>query len=239
MTRLDVYLAENLGSRSKSQDAIYEGRISVNGKIITKPSFKVNESDIIDIKKVEHEFVSRAGHKLQAAFDGFLINVKNQNVLDIGASTGGFTQVCLDHGARKVYALDVGHLQLEQTLDKNPQVVKMEGFNARNINADTFVEPIHFLCMDVSFISCRTILEVVLDQLQLNHMVVLIKPQFECGPKALNKHGVLKNEKIAQQIVIDIERYVMHYFRDIKTIKSPLKGRNGNQEYLLYAKNRR
>lgn len=239
MTRLDLYLSKQFGSRNKAQDAIHDGRISVNGKVITKVSFKLSDDDKVEVKKVEHEFVSRAGHKLQAAFDAFSIEIDNQVVLDIGASTGGFTQVCLDHGAQKVYALDVGHLQLEEKLNNDQRVIKMEGYNARNIGSDTFLESIEFLCMDVSFISCRTILDVVLNQLQVKHMVILIKPQFECGPKALNKHGVLTNETIAKQIVIDIERYVMRYFRNIKTIKSPLKGRSGNQEYLLYAKNRR
>lgn len=239
MTRLDVYLSEKMSSRTKAQDAIIQGRITVNGKIIKKPGFKVNEHDKIDVLLSEHEFVSRAGHKLQSAFEAFSINVSKQIVLDIGASTGGFTQVCLEHGARKVYALDVGHLQLDQTLDQDTRVIKMEGFNARNITSSTFDEPVQFLCMDVSFISCRTILDVVLECLELEHLVVLIKPQFECGAKFLNKQGVLKNDKLAQQIVIDIERYILRYYRNVKTMKSPLKGRNGNQEYLLYAKNRR
>lgn len=234
MTRLDIVLSEKLGSRSKASDAIKEGRIKVNSKIVKKPSFNVEENDVVQIEEKEDDFVSRAGHKLQAAFDEFDIDVSNQVVLDVGASTGGFTDVCLRHNAKKVYALDVGHLQLDKNLEKDTRVIKMEGVNAREITENTFDEKIDFICMDVSFISCKTILEVLFEKLDFKHMAILVKPQFECGPKFLNKHGVLTNEKIQNQIVIDVERFALRKFRKVKTIKSPIKGRSGNQEFILY-----
>ena len=119
MTRLDVYLKDHFKTRTKAQDAIKEGRIKVNDIVIRKPGFDVSENDTVYIEPISQEYVSRAAYKLLAAFDAFQIDIKDQVVLDIGASTGGFTQVCLDHGAKKVYALDVGHLQLDADMEKD------------------------------------------------------------------------------------------------------------------------
>ena len=179
--------------------------------------------------------MSRAGIKLKDAMEYFHIDIFNQTVLDIGASTGGFTDVCIRHHAKKVYALDVGHLQLDKTLEDNPRVIKMEGFNARNITKDTFAEAIDFVCMDVSFISCKTILEVIFDTVQPTHMVILIKPQFECGPQFLNKHGVLKNQKIINHVLEDVKNFISVKYKNVNIIPSSIKGRSGNQEYLCYA----
>lgn len=121
--RLDQKLAENLQSRTRAQDLIRNKQVRVNGKIIAKPSFKVEDDDRIEIEEDENSFVSRAGGKLQAAFDEWNIQVKDQVVCDIGASTGGFTQCALDHGAKKVYALDVGHLQLHPILKEDERVI--------------------------------------------------------------------------------------------------------------------
>ena len=236
MSRLDIYLKDQLGSRARAQDAIKEGRVFVNGIKISKASYQIDSSDRIEIIKKDEDFVSRAGYKLQAAFDAFDIDIKNQVVIDIGASTGGFSQVCLNHHAKKVYAIDVGHLQLSELLKNDKRIIMMEGYNARNIHANDFDDEIDFVCMDVSFISSRTILDVLFKNLQFQHLAFLIKPQFECGPEALNKHGVITNEKLVQQIVIDMERYCMRYFRKVRTLKSPIKGRQGNQEYMLYAR---
>ena len=237
--RLDKACSTMLESRAKAQDAIVEGRVSVNGKVITKSSFVVDMDDKIEILPKENDFVSRAGNKLQAAFDAFQIDITNQIVLDIGASTGGFTDVCLRHGAKKVYALDVGHLQLAEKLDKDARVVKMEGFNARELNTDWFEDPIDFICMDVSFISCKTILEQIFKVCPVNHLSVLIKPQFECGPSYLNKQGVLKDKKVQQRIVHDIQTYIMTVYKKVKIIPCPITGRSGNQEFIVYAYERR
>ncbi len=237
--RLDYFLKDQLGSRTKAQDAIKEGRVSVNGKQIQKLSFKVSSDDTIEVASKENDYVSRAGGKLQTAFDAFDISIKDQVVLDIGASTGGFTDVCLRHGAKKVYALDVGHLQLADSLDKDPRVIKMEGYNARNIQSKDFDELIDFLCMDVSFISCKTILDAVFKEFTIHHMVVLVKPQFECGPQALNKHGVLKNPKIQSQIIEDVKQFCLTSYKQVSVVASNVVGRSGNQEFLMYIKERR
>ncbi len=237
--RLDLYCADKVRSRTKAQDLIKEGLVKVNGKVIKKPSFLVLDTDLVVIESKEDDYVSRAGYKLQAVFDHFDVNIENQVVLDIGASTGGFTDVCLRHGAKKVYALDVGHLQLDPSLDKDERVIKMEGKNARDIEPDWFDDPIQFVCMDVSFISCKTILEHILQTLKFEHIAFLIKPQFECGPQFLNKKGVLKNPKLEKRIVSDIENYIRSYFEKVNVIASPIKGRSGNQEYMMYASKRR
>ena len=237
--RLDKVCAIQIGSRTKAQDHIKKGLVEVNGKVIQKSSFLVTEQDSIVIKNDGYEFVSRAAYKLLGAMDTFHIDISHQVVLDIGASTVGFTDVCLRHDAKKVYALDVGHLQLSPKLETDPRVIKMEGKNARELEVSWFDEPIDFICMDVSFISCQTILEHVFTQMIPSHLVVLVKPQFECGPQALNKHGVLKNEKLAKQIIAQKEAFLKMYYKNVDVMKSPIQGRSGNQEYVVYAQERR
>ena len=237
--RLDKACVNLFSTRAKAQDAIEEGRVMVNGKVITKASYQVNFGDDITVIPKEEEFVSRAAYKLKAAFDSFHFSIEEEVVLDIGASTGGFTDLCLKKGAKKVYALDVGHLQLAKELDEDPRVVKMEGMNARHLEQSWFMDSIDFICMDVSFISCKTILEQVFKELHVHHMAILVKPQFECGPTNLNKQGVLKNIKLRNRIVEDIKSYVNIYYKDVKVIPSPVVGRSGNQEYILYANERR
>ena len=237
--RLDKACLSYISTRSKAQDAIVEGRVSVNGKVITKASYLINEDDSIEIQSKENDYVSRAGNKLQAAFDTFQFDISNQIVLDIGASTGGFTDVCLRHNAKKVYALDVGHLQLAKELDENEKVIKMEGMNARELEPEWFYDSIDFICMDVSFISCKTILARIFDTLTVKHLAVLIKPQFECGPALLNKQGVLKDKKVQKRIVDDVTQFVETKYKKVKVIPCPITGRSGNQEFILYACERR
>lgn len=237
--RLDKACLQYVSTRAKAQDAIKEGRVSVNGKVMTKPGVLINEEDEIKIESKEDDFVSRAGHKLEAAFQAFHFKVDDEIVLDIGASTGGFTDVCLRRNAKKVYALDVGHLQLAKELDEDERVVKMEGMNARETISSWFDDPIDFVCMDVSFISAKTILSQIFQTLPFKHMAILIKPQFECGPQYLNKHGVLKNDKVRDRILEDMKAYILTEFKEVKMIPSPIQGRSGNQEYIVYAQNRR
>lgn len=237
--RLDQYLSESLGSRTRAADAIKAGRVQVNGKTISKPAFEVEKTDTIEVASVEHDYVSRAGGKLLAAIDHFHIDLTNQCVLDIGASTGGFTQCCLEHRASKVYALDVGHLQLASSLEMDPRVVKMEGVNAKTIQKDWFTPPIAFLCMDTSFISALDILRPVFKQFVPEHLVVLVKPQFECGPKALNKKGVIRHPKYEKEALDKVLSFLGQFYTTTKWIPSPVVGRKGNQEYLVYATKRR
>lgn len=236
--RLDVMCASRLGSRTKAQDLIKEGKVKVNGTIQKKPSLSVAETDVIEIDD-SNTYVSRGAYKLKGCLDTFEVSLDNEVVLDIGASTGGFTQIALEYGACKVYALDVGHLQLDSILEKDCRVIKMEGMNAREIDCSWFEDSIHFFCMDVSFISAKTILIPVLETLKVQHCAFLIKPQFECGPKYLNHKGVLKNKKIEKNIVDDYRRFMLQYFKNVQIMPSVIKGRHGNQEFMLYANERR
>lgn len=237
--RLDKAIMERCQTRTKAQDAIKEGRVKVNGKTITKASTSVCETDTIEIEPAQQEYASRAGFKLASAIEAFDINLEGKTVLDIGASTGGFTDVCLQKGAKKVYALDVGHLQLAKALDEDGRVVKMEGCNARYLKKEWFADEIDFICMDVSFISAKTILDRVFAVLDVPELIILIKPQFECGPAALNSHGVLKNEKLRLKILQDMKAYGLQVYEQAAIIDSPLPGRSGNQEALLHLMKKR
>lgn len=234
--RLDKRLSEQLGSRTRAKDAIDAGRVLVNGKKASKPSVPVSDEDVIDVLPAEHDYVSRAGGKLEAAIDEWNIDLEGQTAADIGASTGGFTQCVLEHGAEKVYAIDVGHLQLHPSLKADQRVVEMEGRNAREIEPGWFAEPIDFVCMDVSFISCRPILQALFERIHPKHMVLLVKPQFELGPDALNKSGVVKNPKKGEEAADAVKREIRREYSFVRMIPSPVKGRNGNQEYVIYAK---
>lgn len=239
MQRLDKYLQDQYDSRSKAADAIKNGAITVNGKVITKPGFMIDpEQDVIVRAQDEDLYASRGAYKLVQALDTFQIDVKGRTALDIGASTGGFSDVLLRRGVHKVYALDVGHMQLLPRLEADERLVKMEGRNARAIQADWFDEPIDLVVMDVSFISARTILDAVLPVLNADEMVILVKPQFEAGPAHLNKNGVLKNEKVRRQILDEMKAYGAGRFHTVQLIDTTLKGRSGNQEALLHLKGR-
>lgn len=237
--RLDKLLAEQLGSRARAQDAIKAGRVQVKNRTVTKASLDVADPEEVTVLPAAQDFVSRAGAKLKKAVDECGIRLENQVVLDIGASTGGFTDVCLQEGARKVYALDVGHLQLAERLDHDPRVVKMEGFNAKNLKASDLAETPDFLCMDVSFISAVSVLDPVLRQLPVRYLAVLVKPQFECGPAALNKHGVLRDDRIRSRIIQDMKSWLLQHFANVRIVDDILPGRSGNREAMLYAWERR
>lgn len=238
--RLDQNIAALHGiSRTRAQDWIRAGRVRVAGRTITKPSFDIQQDDEVQVEQDCHDYVSRAGGKLAAAFDAFGIDIAGQCVLDIGASTGGFTQCCLEHGAAKVFALDVGHLQLSPALKSDPRVAEMEGFNVREIRRDLFEPPVDFVCMDVSFISAITALQAVFAQFVPAHCAILVKPQFECGPAALNKKGVIRHPKYEKEALDKVSAYLGGFYSRVRSIASPVVGRSGNQEYIVYASSRK
>ena len=233
--RLDQALSAQLGSRSRAQDAIKEGRVLVNGIRVYKNSVPVTANDQIEVVAKEDDFVSRAGAKLNGVLDEFGISLQDKVVLDVGASTGGFSDVCLRRGAALVYALDVGHDQLHERLRHDPRCVNMEGRNARDLRADWFARPIDFLCMDVSFISCRTLLEVIAAQLSHPEAVVLIKPQFEAGKAFLNKHGILKDDNVTARVLREVSEAAQQLGWSVRHLRvSPLPGRDGNREFLMH-----
>lgn len=238
MERLDHYLSkiEFFSSRTLAQDYIKEGLVSVNEKVITKPSYLIDESDIVTWKERDLNFVSRGGNKLYGAIQDFNIDLTNKVVLDVGASTGGFSDVCLQNNAKFVYALDSGSNQLAEKLVKDPRVKNMENMNARYLTKDMFDQKIDFVCMDVSFISIDLICDAIFEVVEAPfECVFLIKPQFEVGKAFIGKNGIVKDKK-AHKMVLD--KYINYFIsKNVKIkhlAKSKTVGRDGNQEYLIH-----
>lgn len=241
--RLDVYcVQQNLfKTRSNAQDAIKEQRVMVNGKVISKPAYDVSDMDVVEVEEAELSFVSRGGLKLYHALEQFHISVENKTVLDVGASTGGFTDVCLRQNARKVYSVDVGTSQLADDLRKHPDCICMENTNALDLNFDDFDQPINFLCMDVSFVSIRTLVPHLL-AITSNECeyVVLIKPQFEGKKSDIGKNGIVKDKKVHVRILKEILEFLQMQGCGIYHLApSSIKGRDGNQEYLIHFNKKR
>lgn len=233
--RLDEYLVQQsyFNSRSQASRAIKSEEVSVNGKIVKKTGFLVSDQDEISLLNSNY-YVSRGGLKLKAAIDSFKINVTNSVVADFGASTGGFTDYVLQHGASKVYAIDVGHGQLVEKLRHDKRVINLEGVNIR-YGVD-LPERVDLGVVDLSFISLRLCLPVIWNLLKkTSKLIVLFKPQFEAGKGVVNKQGVIKNEKERQKILDAFlswcteEGYLFKQW-----IESPIKGQKGNVEYLIY-----
>ena len=227
--RLDKYLVDNgyFDSRTKAQNEIKEGNVLIDGKAILKPNFEYSGGDIVISNQMP--YVSRGGYKLKGAIDMFNLDFKGKVVLDIGASTGGFTDCALQHGAKKVYSVDVGSDQLHHTLKDNPQVVSMENTNILDAN---ITENIDILVMDVSFVSIKNVLDGILKYLNDdNYLVCLIKPQFEVG-KMINK-GIIKDKKIHLDVLKNVCQYLNESNLYInKLAPSPIKGGSGNIEFL-------
>ena len=225
-------------SKSKAQAMIMAGQVYVEGKAIYKSGFNVNSESLIEIKNLRPDWVSRGAHKLIKALDENNINVSNKVCIDLGASTGGFTDVLIKRGAKKVYAVDVGTNQLHEKLKKNKKVLNLEKINARYITQDLISELIELLVCDVSFISLK---KVILPNLGLlknkSIIIVLIKPQFE-SKKNETKKGIVKDIEIHNRICKEMKIW----FEDecncevLNITESPIKGPKGNVEFLLTAR---
>lgn len=238
MERLDIHMVQTfkLKSRSLASELIRSGGVSVNGQIVLKCGTLVGDNDKVALIKEVCRYVSRAGLKLEKAKTFFDLDFNDKVVLDIGASTGGFTDFCLQNGAKKVYSVDVGHSQLDETLRKDKRVVVMEKTDIRLLNKED-VNDIDIAVCDVSFISLKNIGENIKQLLNKgNEFVCLIKHQFECGRKLAKKYkGVVKDESLHKEIVKDIENYFESLdFKLIGTTISPIYGGDGNIEYLSY-----
>ncbi len=240
--RLDRYLFENgmTESRQKAVYCIKEGLVHVDGRTVIKPSFDVKENTV-ELLKQSLPFVGRGGLKLQGAFEVFDLQANGKVCLDLGASTGGFTDCLLQYGAKKVYALDVGHGQLHEKIKSDLRVVPIEGFNARDLSESTFEEKIELAVSDLSFISQRLIY-LPLSKTLANgaQFLSLIKPQFEVGRAALGKNGIVKDKKehikVIEELMIEAKK-CNFFLADL--VSSPIEGGDGNKEYLalFYFKN--
>ncbi len=239
--RLDVYLVENgyFQSRSKAQASINAGLVLLNGAKAEKPSLNIEGDEEITVL-ARDRYVSRAGEKLEKALDEFKIDPQGMVALDIGASTGGFTDCLLQRGAKYVYALDVGKAQLADKLREDERVSVIEGFNARYAKKSDFDKNIDIIVMDVSFISQTLIYEACSDILDCGKfMVTLVKPQFEAGKQNIGKGGIVhdKNGSIIKTILEKLDFCGKQFnFERIGFTESPIEGGDGNKEYLALFK---
>ena len=224
-------------TRQKAKYAIDNKNIYVDGIAIEKSSKLVDESANIEIKGEVMPYVGRGGLKLEKALQCFEISIQNKICIDVGASTGGFTDCMLQNGAEKVYAIDVGHSQLDSKLISNPKVVNLENTNIKEVNTDNFKKA-DFISIDVSFISLTQVLDKTYELLKENgEIVVLIKPQFEAGASNINKNGIVKDTKIHAKVIEKVVLYSNSLGFEILGITySPIKGNEGNIEYLCYMK---
>lgn len=238
-TRLDIRLTEEgtCGTRAKAQNLIRSGLVYVNGKKVTKTGTMVDEADEITIRVTEMQFVGRGGYKLLKAVEVFDIDVLGLTCIDAGASTGGFTDCMLQKGAAKVFAIDVGTDQLDDSLRTDSRVVSMEQTNIRNVTPDMLGGQADFLAADVSFISLQIVLPVFTSLIKDgSRMVCLIKPQFEAGKSCVGKHGVVKDRKVHRSVIHDVLQCAVQEGLRIDGLTwSPIQGQNGNIEYLFVA----
>jgi len=236
--RLDLaVLSRGLAaSRQRARALIMSGRILVNRKLIDKPGLPVAEQDEILLKGDDHPFVSRGGLKLEAALRAFEVVVADKVCLDVGASTGGFTDCLLQHGARQVYAVDVGYGQLAWKLRQDPRVAVFERTNIRHLPFETVGESVDLVTIDVSFISLRIVIPAVLQFMKENAAVLaLIKPQFEVGKGQVGKGGVVRDPSLHQQVIDDLSAFFSRIqLSVIGVIDSPILGPKGNKEFLIF-----
>lgn len=234
--RLDVRMLE-LGltiSREKARALIMAGKVFVDGKPADKAGTPVSEQASIIVEGDPIPFVSRGGLKLEKAISAFHLDINGVVAADIGASTGGFTDCMLQHGARRVYAVDVGYGQLDWRLRNDDHVVVMERTNARNMQPDWFEEPLDFASIDVSFISLRLILPPLHNCLRTGAQVIaLIKPQFEAGRSEVGKHGVVRDPAVHVSVCANVLEHARVVGYDCKGMSfSPITGPKGNIEFL-------
>lgn len=237
--RLDVLLVKKglASSREKAKAMIKAGNVEVKGlKEIKKAGTMVEEGLEIFLKEPPLKYVGRGGLKLERALEAFGISLEGRICMDIGASTGGFTDCMLQHGAARVYAIDVGHDQLAQKLRADERVVSMEGTNVRALRGEEINDLVTFASVDVSFISLTKVLEPAGELLPVGgELCCLVKPQFEAGAANVGKRGVVKDWKVHREVLSRLMSYALTLgFYVLHLDFSPIKGQEGNIEYLLH-----
>ena len=235
--RLDVYLTEQklYESREKARAAVMAGQVYVNGQKAMKPGDTVKPTDFVEARGGA-EFVSRGGKKLKKAVEVFGLSLQNKVCMDIGASTGGFTDCMLQNGAKKVYAVDVGYGQLAWKLRSDPRVVNLERTNIRYLTHEQAPEPLDFASVDVAFISLKLVLPVAYEFLSPSgECVCLVKPQFEAGREKVGKKGVVRDISTHIEVLREICAFASETGFAVRGLDySPIKGPEGNIEYLLW-----
>ncbi len=234
--RLDIFLSlkDARISRKSANSLIRQGKVTVNGKVVLKPSFQVNEEDTIIVLSEEF-YVSRGAFKLQKALEEFEVQVRGKVCMDIGSSTGGFTQVLLRNDALRVICVDSGTDQLHPLLRNDARVILYENTNARYFKAD---EKVDFICCDVSFISITKLTDTFLENSKdTAEFIFLVKPQFECGKEFLGKNGIVKDRQVHSSVLKNVSAHLNYVgLFPNRVIESPIKGSQGNTEFLLYCK---
>ena len=239
--RLDIALV-TLGyfeSREKAQTAIKNGAVKINGNEVLRPSYSLDSSDIIAVAIPEDNFVSRGGNKLLKAVKYFDINFKDKVVMDIGASTGGFTDCALQFGAKTVFAIDVGNEQLHPSLKKDNRVISFEKTDIRNLTLNQVNNtPADLILADLSFISIKLVLPFFKKFLSENgEVIVLIKPQFETGGNVYMKNGIVKEENLRQEIIENLKTFIVQIGFSVEgIIPTDADGVSKNIEYLMWLK---
>ncbi len=224
-------------SRERAKELIKDSFVTVNGKPARKPSETVEDTDVIEVTGGQLQYVGRAGLKLRKASEYFAIDFNDKTCADIGASTGGFTDFMLQNGARKVYAVDVGHDQLAPKLREDERVVNLEGVNVKELSEDFFSEKIDVMTADLSFISLKVALPPMLSSISVGtELVLLIKPQFEAGKSAIGKGGIVRNIRAHNSVLSDILSFMCEAGLKVSGIThSGIKGGDGNIEYITHA----
>ena len=234
--RADIALVQQqlCESRERAQAAIMEGRVFIGDRRINKPSESIGSQDVLILKTSQTEYVSRGALKLEKAVKVFSADLQDRVIMDIGSSTGGFTDVCLHMGARKVYSIDVGYGQLDWKLRNDSRVVVMERTNARYLEEGMFPEKPEITVMDVSFISIRLILPAAAGIMGDNGVFyTLIKPQFEAGREKVGKNGVVRDQDVHQEVIQNIVTFTEQMgWHTVNLDYSPITGPKGNIEFL-------
>ncbi len=237
-TRLDVYLTENgfAESRERAKRIIMAGCVFVNGQRSDKAGDIVPDGAVVEVKGGELNYVSRGGLKLEKAVKEFNLDLKDKICMDVGASTGGFTDCMLQNGAKKVYSVDVGYGQLAWKLRSDERVVNLERTNIRYVTEEQVSDKLDFSSIDVAFISLKLVLPVVKQLLADNGTgVALIKPQFEAGRDKVGKKGVVREPEIHIEVIENVLNFTREMGLKISAVTfSPIKGPEGNIEYLMY-----
>lgn len=238
--RLDRALVDQgvLSTRARAQAAIKAGHVLIDGVVASKPSQSVPDGALLSLDGQEPKWVSRAALKLVGGLQAFNLDPSGLVALDVGASTGGFTQVLLAQGAAKVYAVDVGHGQLAPELIDDQRVISLEGLNAKDLSEEQITDPIDMIVSDVSFIGLEKALPAALKLAQSGaHLVALIKPQFEVGPGKVGKGGIVKDPELQRQVCQRVETWAAQEmgWNVQGVIESPIEGSNGNKEFLIHA----
>lgn len=234
MMRLDQLLVQKglFSSREQARRAVMAGAVEIDGRRIDKPGTSVDESAEPRLLAAREPFVSRAGRKLAAALEHFGLDPRGWVCLDVGASTGGFTDCLLQRGAQRVYALDVGYGQLDYALRSDPRVVVMERVNARHLGPDDLPERCALITVDVSFISLAKVVPALLAHLgPSGRLLVLIKPQFEAGRHQVGKGGILRDDEVRRRVIAERARELESLgLESLGVFDSPVAGTGGNRE---------